>query len=1033
MPVPLVPRFSWVLTCCLVVLGPQVEAHDSHIQLQELPSPEEAFPSDRINVMVRDQWGFLWLGTNRGLIRFSFDGYRWYVPDPSDARALVSGDIKVLLEDSQGRFWIGTNGGLHLMNRHLGTFSRVEPENRAGEIWKDRNTQTLMEDRSGQLWIGTKQGLFVLEKDLIRQEGVGSELAKAWISAIFQDEKGGIWVATYEKGLFYRSGSGSGKWRSVAQGWPRFIQAIHRTAQGTWWLGTATGLFVADTDPLVSGKSPPMKLLLSQRIESIAMDPGGNLWIGSAAGLKRLDPEGEIVDISMEAAGGAEEGAGVRYVFVDQQGMVWVSMIQGGVYFWNRFREHWLNRDFDDLPVLSIAKGQQDYLWLGTKRGGLLRWHMARDEVASFLPGETIRVLHQDKEQRLWIGTDAGMFLSQGTQSPRPISTFSKRTWRMASTDDGELWVGMDDGIWVTQMEDPSTRTRVSWLKEAEGLNQATVTAIERDSQGRFWIGTYSHGLFVADPKTQKWRGFHRQSDPALPSNEVVGLYIDRQDQIWICSVSGGLSRLDGHEQITRFGPSTGFPYQAIVSLAQDAQGRYWAISSDGLIGFNQDGIPLALYSEKDGAIIGGAAPGSVLADGDRLWFGGSRGILGFDPIALPKPPVSPMVFTSFKADGRELQQLVKPGGTIAIGEHSGTFSLTMAYMDPFRVHWGNWQYRRKSQNDTWVKLKDPQLQLGRYLPMGGNDIIEFKGTDHIGRETNAQIQVQFLPPWWRVWLPFWLVGAILLIVGFTYLLVTLAERRRRKKLIAEAKMALARQKLAEDRAAVAEKERQLEVTARRQHEVHMQVLQQHLEQVSTEMANDIHDGPLSELRGLKFHLTHINQSIEDPATSQRLSTLKEKLLPSITQNLRKVCGELLLPSFQYGILPEIEKYIANFQARHQSLRIEMDLQFHEEDLSVEGKRILYRIFRTLVKNVGDHAEASHLRIALIKNKEDVLLEVQDDGKGFSVNESYESLRTNKHFGLYMVQFFTKGLGGTFSIKGQDGKGTVASVALPAT
>jgi len=1006
-------------------------ASDAHtMRLEQLQTPNDSMPDDRVTCMLRDRYGFLWMGTQRGLIRNHFTGFRWYRPDPNDPKSLVSGDIQVLLEDRADRFWVGTNSGLHRLDRRSGYFLRIEPILANGDPWPSVNIRILVEDQNGKLWIGTDQGLLVWKNGTVETIDLDLEFEQGWVSGVVLGSGGRIWAVTREQGIYLLGGDEeeAATWRRVAENWPKPILAVHRTRNGMWYLGTESGLFRSADDP--ETENLDIESLTKEPVQSLEEDPRGAIWVGQLQGLKRVDADGVIRDVKVGSDG---EAPGIQSITADDLGMVWMSIASGGVHFWNSYREHWWARELDNAETWALESDGGGGVWVGTKYQGLLHVLPGRDEMTRLLDDKVVRGLHKDNRGNLWIGTESGLFrMAPGETRPASFgSPFDQRVWRMVRDRHDRLWLGMDSGLWVTQADRPETRERPAWLEPFPGLTQAVITAIAINGD-RLWVGTYSHGLFKLDLADQKVQAFNRESETALPSNEIVDVFIDRAGFVWICSVSGGLACLSPAGEL--LGPDVVDKYhdEAVVALLQDRAGGYWANSGSGLILFEKEKGTQAIFNEKDGVLLQSVIPGVKLITDAGVWFGGTEGIIRLSPQKLPLPDQPPIAIASVRIDGREVTQLLLPGESLDIGENVGSFTLEMAQMDPLWKELDGWSYRRVSKNETWIDLESNVLQLGRYLPLGGRDQIQVKAIDHLGRQTQFQFQINFLPPWWRAWLPFWSIAAVLFIMLVTYLLVSRAERRRRARLVKEAQDAIARQKLAEDRAAVAERERELESKAKKQQQTHMKVLQQHMEKVSTEMANDLHDGPLSELRGLRFQLSHLQKGMTDPGANTRLRDLTETLLPRMSQNLRKVCGELLLPSFEFGLVPELEKYVDNLKAQSPELDIRTRWDFDETLWSNKNKGTLFRIFRTLVKNVEDHARASHLKIELVGREGETRLEVIDDGVGFSVEERYDALRENKHFGLYMAYFFARGLGGELRITGNAGKGTSAVFQLKA-
>ena len=112
---------------------------------------EDGLPQNTVPAIIQTRDGYLWLGTELGLVRF--DGLRFTVFDKRNTPELKSNAIFTLLEDRQGNLWIGTNGG-GLTRFRDGQFqSYGVREGLSGGV-----VLCLYEDPSGALWIGTDGG-----------------------------------------------------------------------------------------------------------------------------------------------------------------------------------------------------------------------------------------------------------------------------------------------------------------------------------------------------------------------------------------------------------------------------------------------------------------------------------------------------------------------------------------------------------------------------------------------------------------------------------------------------------------------------------------------------------------------------------------------------------------------------------------------------------------------------------------------------------------------------------------------------------
>src|SRR5215470_3686301 len=120
---------------------------------------DQGLPQNSIQAILQTRDGYLWLGTERGLVRF--DGVQFTVLDKGNAPGLRSSNTQALLQDRDGNLWVGTWGGLH--RYHDGRFEAFTTK----EGLSNNRVVALYQDRHGALWIGTSSGLNRLENGRI--------------------------------------------------------------------------------------------------------------------------------------------------------------------------------------------------------------------------------------------------------------------------------------------------------------------------------------------------------------------------------------------------------------------------------------------------------------------------------------------------------------------------------------------------------------------------------------------------------------------------------------------------------------------------------------------------------------------------------------------------------------------------------------------------------------------------------------------------------------------------------------------------
>jgi signal transduction histidine kinase len=201
------------------------------------------------------------------------------------------------------------------------------------------------------------------------------------------------------------------------------------------------------------------------------------------------------------------------------------------------------------------------------------------------------------------------------------------------------------------------------------------------------------------------------------------------------------------------------------------------------------------------------------------------------------------------------------------------------------------------------------------------------------------------------------------------------------------------------------------------------------------QLAREIHDGPLQDLYAIYYQLTNPPPILQESALLSQWQHWKDQIAASLLQVTRelKFVGEGLLPPVlaSYGLEVAIRSHLQQFKELHPDIQIEMELMPDEKALSQRTRLVLFRIYQHAVSNVIRHAHAKSLRIFFAYDRDQVVLEISDDGDGFEVPKDLNELARSGHSGLYGSVERVRALGGRFHIDSTPGRGTTLQVIIP--
>ncbi|NND70992.1 MAG: response regulator, partial [Rhodothermales bacterium] len=674
---------------------------------------DDGLPQNSVRALAQTQDGYLWLGTDDGLVRF--DGQKFKVFNRSNVKALRHGHaIRALHVDNYGALWIGTSES-GLVRFTDGNFSRVKSVDAAA-------ISHVSADASGTMWIGTLDaGLFILKDDEIRHYSTESGLLTNYVTVVQVDAGSRAWIGTRE-GLHILEGQSVSPWSGNQGLSSQHVTDLEAGENDQIWVGTLAGLHLVENDLLVP---VPSELESTTGVRAIWKDPSGAVWVGTdQTGLLRfVNGEVSIAD----ATNGILSSNRVLEFFEDAEGSLWIGTEMGGL---NRLRDgiftpYSESEGFVNDMSYAVAEDAAGNMWIGSD-GGLNQ--IKKDgSVSSFLKedgltSDVVMSLAPSRTGGLWIGTlGGGLNYYKDGVFRRPIGSRalpSQRIFALSESRNGDLWIGTDAG--AVRYSGGSTKT----FTTADGLASDFLTSIQIGSDGTVWFGTNDGGV----SRLSKGKFTNTSTDNGLSDNQVFDILEDEEGDIWIGTSNGLSIYRDGEFRV--YTSVNGLPSDVILSIVEDDTGSLWFSSTDGVFRVHKsefdkadsgDSI-VAVYhffdrqhGMRSSEMSGGFQPSSWKSNDGRLWFPSSVGVASVDPSNIFRNEVPPPVtLQNIVVDGQHQRidndLVFKPGSKridIAYAGLSYIMPRSMQYRYILDGYESNWQAAGNSRVATYTNL-DP-------------------------------------------------------------------------------------------------------------------------------------------------------------------------------------------------------------------------------------------------------------------------------------------------------------------------------------
>ena len=642
---------------------------------------QDGFLKGSVRAIVQTPDGYLWLGTEFGLVRF--DGVRFVPWTPPGGQHLPSTNIRSLLAGRDGTLWIGTLEGLaSWKDSKLNQYAEF-----AGQ-----NVLTLLEDREGIVWAGTfgvpKGKLCAIQHGQVQCYGEDGSLGQ-WVWSLYEDGDGRLWAGA-ETGLWrwkpgpakryamahpvetaqaLAQGDNRGELLAIGEGLSQFrdekIQEyplatpagrltpvnMFRDRDGGLWVGTLQRglLHVCRGKTSLFSQSDGLS---SDRILSLFEDQEGNIWVGTPEGLDRFR-ETPVFSISVKQG---LSSPSVWAVLVAHDNSVWVSTLDGLNRWHNGQTTIYRSRGSATNETGRLPATQQPAAASHRPRGAA----QAVTEITDPELPDNVGSLYEDDRGRIWVSSPEGIALFQGGRFSRVRELPGGWVNAIVGDNHAGVWISyQDEGLvhWV----DGKVVESFPWSKL--GGNVVASSVIADRTRGGLWLGFFQGGLVHF--KDGQVRASYGKKE-GLGGGRVMGLQLDRDGAVW-AATEGGLSRLkDG--RIATLTTANGLPCDT-VHWAMELDASFWLYTACGLLRVARpvlekwtsdptSRMQFTIFDSSDGvrsrALLTGYTPRvSESADG-KLWFAHFASVSVVDPHRLALNKIAPPVhIEQITADGK--------------------------------------------------------------------------------------------------------------------------------------------------------------------------------------------------------------------------------------------------------------------------------------------------------------------------------------------------------------------------------------------
>lgn len=1043
---------------------------------------EDGLPVNSINQIIQSREGYLWFGTNDGLVRF--DGIRFKVYKSAGYEGLSSNRIVNLVEASDSSIWLKTDRAelIRFKNETFHHFTEKDGLN-------GTRVHTMHIDEKGTLWIGASKGISVYKNKTFipyYPDVITEQVAK-----IYVNPKGILWYKDDESLQLFRF-DGSSKSVLVTTTDDTDPSPFLTLKDGSTIFATFGHIYKYE-DGTIRETIPNLPVDF-QVIDFYETPKGAVLVASLERGIFKLSGE-NWTNINAEHKGRK------RGSFFSEKSNLWAAGNQA-IFLNNRLVFSSNNQ------IAHYLYDREGSFWFGTTSAGLFRLKPNIFTVFSEpegVPNRNIYPVYEAHDSSIWFGTHGdGPVRLRNDQLffsfpflPDPQNQYVRS---IVQRSNGDLLISLlGDGIYKF---DPQKEVFEIWetpVSRSELARVLTVETLYEDNQNQLWAGS-NHGLYVMNdsswehipdefsnsdytvryiteaPDSSLWMAtngggiLHHNGGKftaythgnGLSSNLVRSLYADTVANdnnegytLWIGSENKGIDRLTVGEEgpdfssLINFNQKNGLYDHAVHQILVDKYDRFWMSGNKGIywVTKNQfeeyvrgeiNEIQSTAYTEQDGLrnreANGGVQPAGIKSKDGQIWFPTQDGLVKVNPEEIIRNELAPPVIIEEVKSKETL--ISKKGMQVVLQPVQRDFEIAytgLSFMVPKKVRF---RYRLKGFNDKWIEAGTRRTAFYTNVPTG---IYTFEvlaaNNEGVWSPEPVALSVRVLPYFYETRLFYLFLFMIL-----TSVMVIAVRFRTRRLKIREREL----EQSVQQRTAELEQEKQ-------KTEVQAQELLK-LDKAKSQFFTNITHEFRTPLTLITAPLQKLLDNYQNISTEEshfemermlRNSFRLQRLIDQILDVSKLEAGELRLNIRQTDMVTFIQNLMELFKPLVDEQEQMLTYATNKEEcllyLDVDA---LEKIMANLISNaIKFTPPGGKIRVDLNETEAEVIIKVADSGIGipkektahifdrfFQVDDSATRIAEGSGVGLSLVKNLVELHKGTIGVESEVGKGTTFTI-----
>lgn len=711
-------------------------------QSGKLFNTDNQLSSNLATQVFQDKSGFIWIATRNGLN--TYDGYHITVikKDMSNFLGLNSNYINSIAQDEKEHILLGTNNSL--LEFTGSEFLKIPMLDSKGEELATYVKQVYPLKDKDVAVATSGYGIMLKKQDEQKCHAMKGEVEKLkYILKLLEDKRGRLWIIT-EDGKLYRKET-NGRVTSHFAGTEGVgAQDIQQDALGNLYLASKNqGVYL-----LRAGSNAFTRIsnIGNLPIENIYISRNNKLYIGcDGLGIYVYDPQtGFLQDNPLFSRLVNLAKSKITSIIEDNQGNIWVSMLQKGVFMQRNIQNdfNYMGFRLGNLNVIgencvtSLSINQGNQVWVGTDKDGLYLFNIATRSVEGHsLNQSTVLTLCKDQQGRTWVGTYTdGLGYMDAAGSFHPVDLGISKSvgiFDIKQDPQGNIWIAtMGEGLFCLQKDG----SRRNYKTKYGADNNLKINCLPNDylvkmalsKDGNHVYVATSVGLACLDRKRNSWVSTFKGINCLNKNSFSHCVFVDSKDHVWYGTEDGAFC-FDFRKGIKPklYTTANGLTDNCVASITEDYQGNIWLGTIKGLNKLALKSGTITKFYAESGLQSNEFSDASVCTtqDGRTILMGGSGGLNWFQADQVRQHPwQAKVVISGFILNNKMVTPGMKSGSyTITdnwstlsrdfqLSHEDNTFTLqlsTLTYNDVEQI-----SYVYSINGDAWRTVPAGQNEL---------------------------------------------------------------------------------------------------------------------------------------------------------------------------------------------------------------------------------------------------------------------------------------------------------------------------------